>query len=140
MPMQITLSDFIKSLVAKLHKGKTVMPFHNERPWHLLFYELKKDTTISEKPLFLEQLRFDWDGPYPKSQKVSDFLQALHWNASVSASNPHYDKITLSDDVADLWQERFRKLDEKTKNFVDITFKRAQEEFFINKSNKELLK
>jgi transposase-like protein len=38
------------------------MPFKNQRPWHFLFYELKKAQDIPGKPALFDRLLFDWDG------------------------------------------------------------------------------
>lgn len=129
MVTNISLGEFIKLLAAKLHSESVEMPFENEQPWHLIFYELKKETGIKGKPDFFEHLRFDWDGPFPKSQQISDFLQALHWNASVSARNPHYDRIELPEEIATLWLDRVKTLDEDAKEFLDKASSKAQQEF-----------
>ena|ERR1035437_3318618 len=92
------------------------MPFENEGPWHELFYALKQ-ADKSGKPEFLRSLRFDWDGPYPKSQELSEFLHALHWNACIDARNPHFDKITLPPDIAEVWARDTDKLGIEEKNF-----------------------
>jgi len=129
MNPEISLGDFVKQLAALLHKERVDMPFKNQRPWHFLLYELKSVPPVPGKPKFFEELVFDWDGPYPKSQELSDFLHALHWNASVSANNPHYDTIKLTDDVAELWLRRYEELNQETKDFVTQALKRAQAEF-----------
>jgi hypothetical protein len=125
----MSLGDFVKQLAALMYEKNIAMPFRNQRPWHFLLYELKKDRTIPGRPAFLDRLVFDWDGPFPRSRELSDFLHALHWNASVSADNPHYETIALARDVAELWLEDYRKLDDDTKGFLDETVRRAQVEF-----------
>lgn len=123
---QQCLTDFVKHLVASLYHNHVSMPFENERPWHELFYELRRQ---GEKPVFIEKLRFDWDGPYPHSRELSDFLHALHWNASVSANNPSFSEISLSDDIASLWTEEASELDAKDKSFLELTTKMAKAKF-----------
>jgi hypothetical protein len=125
---QMTLGELVKQIAARMQKQSVPMPFRNERPWHELFYELKKENT-ADKPSFFDRLSFDWDGPYPKCRELSEFLHALHWNASVSANNPHYDTINLSKDVADLWEQRSRELEPSSKRFLDIAVDRAAKEF-----------
>ncbi len=105
------------------------MPFKNQRPWHLVLYDLKKASGAVGRPTFLDELTFDWDGPYPRSRELSEFLNALHWNASVSASNPHYETITLTNDVTKLWLNRYEHLDADTKNFLKKAVESAQKEF-----------
>jgi len=129
MGRQESLGEFIKQLTSLMCQNQVKMPFKNEQPWHLLFYELKETEGLPGKPAFFERLRFDWDGPYPKSRQLSEFLQALHWNASVSADNPRYDTITLPAPVADLWSHRVAKLDPETRNFLDEAVKRGQKAF-----------
>ena len=68
-----------------------IIPFQDESPWHIVLYRLKQDLQ-DPLPKFISELTFDWDGPFPKSQDVSDFLQALHWTGSVEALNPTYEK------------------------------------------------
>lgn len=120
------ISDFIKELIAMLHSKNTLIPFENERPWHELFYELKCE---HEAPLFFNKLRFDWDGPYPRSREISDFLHALHWNASVSASNPSFDEISLSKEMATLWLGHIDHSEPSNLNFLNIALKKAENKF-----------
>ena len=120
------LGDFVEQLAAALHNQHTKMPYEDEGPWHDLFYELKKSDWPG-KPGFLESLRFNWDGPHPKCQELSEFLHALHWNACVDARNPHFDMITLPDGMAEQWSGRV--LDDHTKGFLDRTVDRAKELF-----------
>lgn len=120
------VSDFVKELVALLHEKKVRMPFENEKPWHELFYELKYN---EKAPDFINCLRFDWDGPYPHSRELSDFLHALHWNVSVSANNPSFDEISLSEEVANLWQKRISELGPSDLDFLNIASEKAQIKF-----------
>lgn len=125
----MNLGDFVKQFAALLTEKKVRMPFKDERPWHIVFYELKKSRDVRGKPAFLETLFFDWDGPYPKSKELSRFLHALHWNATVSASNPHYDTIELPPEIADLWSARFDQLPREDQLFLEHAVECAQEEF-----------
>lgn len=99
----MTLGAFVKRLVALLQSERIIMPFENEAPWHELFYKLKREHKFRGRPAFFDSLRFDWDGPFPKSQELSDFLHALHWNACVSAQNPKYDRFTVSHEIVQEW-------------------------------------
>ncbi len=125
----MTLGEFVKQLAALLQQDEVTMPFKDERPWHELFYELKRDTTLHGKPGFFESLRFDLDGPYPKSRDLSRFLQALHWNASVSATNPHFETISLPAGVAQLWMSRYESTDADSRAVLRITADRARDKF-----------
>src|SRR4051812_39801172 len=99
----MTLGDFVKHLSSLLQQSSIKMPFKNERAWHLAFYELKTSPQTVGRPAFFDSLVFDWDGRYPKSQKLSEFLHALHWSSSVSAGNPSYEEISLNKEMQDLW-------------------------------------
>ena len=125
----LSLSDFMKSLVSLMDERRWKLPLKNEKPWHVLFYELKKANLGARKPKFLNELRFDWDGPYPKSQDVSDFLHALHWNASVSAANPQFTTISLSPEVAELWKKLHSELDSEARSMVDNAMPYAEKQF-----------
>lgn len=129
MAAEMTLGDFVKQLAALMQRQRISMPFKNQRPWHFLLYELKRASDIPGRPAFLDGLTFDWDGPYPKSQELRDFLHALHWNASVSANNPSYETITLTNDVVELWLGHYEQLEEEAKRFIDGAVKRARAEF-----------
>ena len=80
------LGDFVEQLAANLQSKSIAMPFESEGPWHELFFDLKR-TDQEGKPSFLESLRFDWDGPYPKCQELSEFFHALHWMPAWTLGN-----------------------------------------------------
>jgi len=122
------LTEFLKVLTAELDKERVAMPLGNERPWHLFMYRLKKNPSPG-RPTFLDSLRFDWDGPFPKSQEVSEVLSSLHWNASATAANPHFDKIALRPAVVDLWSARYQTLDESERAFIDFSRDTAKDFF-----------
>jgi hypothetical protein len=91
-PQSLSLGQFVKLLSAKVvlsesddADSKGDLPFRNEKAWHLLFYRLKKVASPG-RPEFLDDLFFDWDGRYPKCRQLSEYLHALHWNASLSAA------------------------------------------------------
>ena len=111
------LGDFLEQLAVLLQSQTVAMPFEDEGPWHELFYDLKK-ATWEGKPAFLGTLRFDWDGPYPKCQELSEFLHTLHWNACVDARNPHFDVITIPPGIARVWSQQAEQLDAPTKAFL----------------------
>lgn len=122
------LGDFVEQLAAKLQQQNVPMPFENERPWHELFYRLKRES-IHGGSGFFNELRFDWDGPYPKCAELSEFLHALHWNACVDARNPHFDRISLPEEIVKIWSERAEKLDETEKRFLSRSVQAAREDF-----------
>ncbi len=128
MNLEMSLGELVKQIAAAMQKASVAMPFKDEEPWHALFYQLKR-RDAQGKPEFLAHLCFNWDGPYPKCQELTDFLQALHWNASVSAANPHYDTITLPNAVADLWSQETEDLPDGTKRFLKEAVSLAKQQF-----------
>jgi hypothetical protein len=125
----LTLGDFVKFLSAKLQKEHVPLPFKDEKAWHLAFYELTELPPSDGRPGFLDSLVFDWDGRYPKCQKLSEFLHAMHWNASVTAGNPSYKAISLNEEVQTLWSEPVAQLDPTTQQFFETAVAIAQKEF-----------
>lgn len=128
-PDQLSLGDFVKQLALLMEKGHLDMPFKEDVPWHSLFYRLKNESHNEGRPQFLDTLRFDWDGPYPKSQELSDFIQALHWTGTVAAVNPSYEKIMIQEKVGELWSKYAVLLDTNTTKFLQQAFEMAKEEF-----------
>lgn len=122
----ISMGEFIKQLTLVLADKNLPMPFKHERPWHELFYRLKTAKGVPGKPAFLTNLRFDWVGPYPRSQELSDYIHGLHWSGCVSAGNPGYAEITLNPELKQLWTV---KLEGKLSAFVEYSLKLAEEEF-----------
>lgn len=102
--MPTTLGDFVKELAVLMRDKNLQLPLKDERPWHLLFFQLKQERGVEGRPAFFDKLVFDWDGPAPKCQELSEFIHALHWNATVTANNPTYEAIRLSDEIAALWR------------------------------------
>jgi hypothetical protein len=99
----ISLGEFLKRLTARIQQNdKLHMPFKDEKPWHMLFYALKKDSSPG-KPAFFNDLQFDWDGPYPVCQELTDYIHALHFTGCMSAGNPSYDEIDLNGGLAKKW-------------------------------------
>ncbi len=99
----VSLGDFVQQLLLQL--GDSELPFRDERPWHELFYQLKIAPAERGKPQFLSDLVFDWNGAYPRSQELSEYLHGLHWTGCISASNPSYDKFRLSQEVGNKWRD-----------------------------------
>lgn len=125
----ISLEEFVKYMVLLLQKNNIVLPFHKTEAWHSLFYRLKKSTETHGKPAFLENLWFDWDGPYPKSPELSEYLNAMCFIGVVETNSPRFDRYWLSKNVEGLWQEQFEKLDKTLKQYLHSTVEIAKEEF-----------
>jgi hypothetical protein len=129
MSEQLSLGEFVQLLAAKLQQLQIPMPFQNERPWHELFFELKRNAEMRGKVSFLEGLRFDWNGPYPKSQELAVFLHALHCNASATVGNPSYSIISLPTEVANLWRQKYTAPDLGTEEVIQEALKKARIKF-----------
>jgi len=125
---ETTLGDFIRMLAVKIPDQGRIMPFQDEKPWHIVFYRLKKEMP-EPMPSFLTKLTFDWDGPYPKSQDVSDFLQALHWTGSVAALNPSYEQIIVPPSVEANWKKEAETLGPDMQSILKKSIALAAEEF-----------
>lgn len=128
MPTHPTFGDFLQILTAKLAQENLPLPLRNERPWHELFYTLKKSPPAPPPP-FLARLRFDWNGPYPKCRQLSEFLRAMHCNVSVSANNPTFATFTLQPAVIDLWTHRYKSQDIETEKLLLAAISQAKQTF-----------
>jgi hypothetical protein len=127
MAADVAFGDFMKYLLAKLHDADVDLPLKDERRWHDTFYSLKRSNRgTDEVPAFVAQLKFDWDGPYPKCRQLSEFLHALHWNAGVSALNPAYATIVVPGELAKMWNDRFEHLDSSTRQSVQNLIEQAK--------------
>ncbi len=122
----ISLGEFVKQLTVRIHDSKVPMPFKDEEPWHLLFYRFRQENAPG-KPAFLERLRFDWDGRYPRSQELSDYIHALHFTGCVGASNPSYEEISLNPKLGELWSSQ--KPEGDLSKFMDYAMKTVETEF-----------
>ena len=132
--MEITLGDFVKYLVLLLQNSNVVLPFKNQESWHKLFYRVKKENHISGKPSFFKNLQFDWDGAYPKSPELYDFLCILCWTGTVETTSPRYEEYKLSKGMAELLQKRFDALDETIKRYLTSIIGVAREEFVTSRA------
>lgn len=126
---EISLGQFVKQLAATLSQKSVVLPFKDQKRWHLLFHELAKLPTKPGKPKFLSRLIFDWDASYPKCQELADFLHALHFTASVSAHNPRYDVISLDPTDAKRWVAQINHDDPNVRHFLNRAINLARQEF-----------
>ncbi|HEX4021722.1 MAG TPA: hypothetical protein VHX63_11285 [Acidobacteriaceae bacterium] len=117
MTQQLTLGGFIKQLAVLMQDADIKMSFKDDKPWHMLFYKLRGEFK-SQGNTFLQSMQFDWDGPYPKSQDVSDFLQGLHWTGSVSALNPTYERIIVPDEVQKVWKAEGESLGDADRDLL----------------------
>jgi len=120
---EISLGEFVKQLTLRFDKQSMIMPLRDEKPWHMLFYKLKTSTNAAGKPVFLSELLFDWDGPYPRSSELAEYLDTLHWTGCLSASNPQYKKFTVNPKVSKLWTSL--KIDAELSSFIDYAVQEA---------------
>lgn len=102
-PAQMSLGDLVQQILARV--GDEELKFQDERPWHELFYALKKHPASPAKPTFLDSLFFEWNGPYPRSEELSRYLHGLHWIGCLSAGNPTYDTFRVDPEVRAIWNQ-----------------------------------
>lgn len=122
----ISLGEFVKQLTVRIHDKRVAMPFKDETRWHLLFYGFKREQRPG-RPTFFDHLRFDWDGPYPRSEELSNYIHALHFTGCVAASNPSYDEISLNESLGKLWSSE--RLEGELSGFMDHAVTVVQERF-----------
>lgn len=127
--LDLSLGQFVRQLAALLHEKEVKLPFKDQRRWHTVFYQLKKQTASRGRPKFFDELRFDWDAAYPKCQQLSEFLNALHFTANVSVHNPDFNVISVAPQIAERWAQTINKDDPELRNFVDGAVALAQKEF-----------
>jgi hypothetical protein len=113
----VTLGDFVQQLLLQIGADKE-LHFKDERPWHELFYSLKKSRKKAGKPEFLGKMFFDWNGEYPQSRELSNYLHSLHWTGCMAAANPGYDRFRLNQDIGKLWQT---EIDGSLRTFIKKT-------------------
>ncbi|HXY98808.1 MAG TPA: hypothetical protein VEI03_02325 [Stellaceae bacterium] len=127
----MSLGEMVKLLAATLHKNRVPLPFKNQKPWHLLLYTLKMEGPKPDRPKFLDDLVFDWDGPFPTCEELSSFLNALHFTANVSGHNPRFNLVSVDDADAERWLKDFDKMGANSKSFVERAAELASREFTV---------
>jgi hypothetical protein len=118
----ITLGDFVQQLLLHIGTNKE-LHFKDERPWHELFYHLKRSPRRAGKPKFLEDMFFDWNGEYPRSRELSSYLHSLHWTGCMAAANPGYDRFKLNAKIGKLWKTA--RVDSNLRTFIKKTATKA---------------
>ena len=127
--MNISLGEFIKFLVLLLHRNQIKLSLRDHRPWHTLLYKLETKTRGQRRPAFLGDLQFDWDGEYPKSLELEEFLDALILNNSVVAINPQLNEYLIPKEIIMLWSDCLGMLEEDATKFLDTALELAKKEF-----------
>lgn len=122
----MSLGDFVGFLILLLQEKISLSL--KIKPWHMLFYRLKKEN-IAGKPAFFEEMRFDWDGPYPTSPELSHYLNCLCILGALITTSPRFQEYWLEEKYALLLRKKYEKLDEPAKLFLDNAVKMAIEEF-----------
>jgi|SRR5215471_3042678 len=125
---ELSLGDAVRQIALLANENHFQIPFKNEAPWHLLFYRLKRQSG-SSKPTFLERLRFDSDGRYPRCRELSEFLQGLHTALTVNVPNPSYAEIVLSEDATTDWAQERKTLGKGNQEFLHTALELAKKEF-----------
>ena len=124
----MSLGDFVQQILIQLDANQ--VHFRDERPWHEFFYRFKSGPEQTGMPLFLKKLFFDWNGPYPRSQELSEYLHGLHWTGCLSAPNSAYDSFTLKSDVREIWQNT--EIEPELREFLNVAGDAARRELVVN--------
>jgi hypothetical protein len=127
---EMTLGEFVKFLAALLTKNNSPMLFKEEAPWHFILFNLSEGN-FEGKPRFLDSLKFDWGGPFPKCKELSRYLQFLHSTACVGTMNPSYDKMVLKEDLQQMWYSEFSKIGQPEQKFMGHAAEIAAKEFSL---------
>jgi len=127
---EMTLGEFVKYLAALLTENNTPMLFKEEAPWHFVLFRLSEEN-CEGKPHFLNDLKFDWGGPFPKCKELSRYLQFLHSTACVGTMNPSYEEMVLKDDLEKLWFSEFKKIGDPQQKFMGHAADLATKEFSL---------
>jgi hypothetical protein len=128
MTEELSLGDVVCQLALLMNRNSLLIGFKDEAPWHLVFYRLKKDAKTG-RPSFLDRLRFDSDGRYPRCRELSEFLHGLHTACAVDVANPSFEEMIIPGDVLADWEEEQGKLDKKSKSFIAQGLEIAKEDF-----------
>jgi hypothetical protein len=127
---EMTLGEFVKYLAALLTENKVSMLFKEEAPWHFVLYQLT-EKEFEGKPRFLNDLKFDWGGPFPKCKELSRYLQFLHSTACVGTMNPSYEEMVLKQDLERLWYSELQSMGKAQQEFMSHAADLAKEEFAL---------
>ena len=123
-----TLGEFVKLLLVVLRKKNIAFQMRNPEPWHALAYRLKRSSAVG-KPVFFDDLWFDWDGSYPRSRELDELLTALHMTGTVETTSPHFEEWRLSPRHATLWEKSYAMLSNRERQFLDLAAVLAEDEF-----------
>lgn len=124
----MSLGDFVQQILVQLKDER--LHFRDERPWHEFLYRLKTESHQEGKPVFLKDLFFEWNGPYPRSQDLSEFLHGLHWTGCLSAPNPSYDSFVLRPEVQEIWQKD--EVEPQLRQFLNSVAGAARRELVVH--------
>lgn len=129
-PAELTLGDFVKYLLALLQRDMVPLKLEDERLWHELFFALKRSSEgHSGKPRSLSDLKFDWDGPYPKSQTLLRFIDGLSITGSVTCSSPGFTEHKIAAGLDKVWLASMEVLPANVRQFLNIALVMATERF-----------
>lgn len=131
--MELGLGDCVKYLLILLQRNGISFSFRDWdglRHWHNLFYQIKNTQTVSRKPVFFQDLFFDWDGPTsPQCQDLAYFLHVLCVHGCVETTSPRYEEWWVPKELEELWAGQLEELDPETKRFLDEALVLARDEF-----------
>ena len=123
-----TLGEFVKLLLIALQEKNVAFQLKDRRSWHKLVYRLKQ-LPASGKPIFFDELWFDWNGPYPRSRELDELLTTLRTTGAVKTTSPQYGEWRLSDKMFILWCQTYMMLATHELQFLDLAAALAEDEF-----------
>lgn len=115
----LSLSELVARMLLFYHKQHPILPLEEIRRWHEGFYWLKKNVDVVGRPDLFQDLRFDFDGPYPKCQALEEVLDALFGFQIVIRARPEFRMYELSSDMKELWEQKLPPLNKEAQEFVE---------------------
>jgi hypothetical protein len=118
MEGHMSLNDVVRFLVLFLHRERLDLHFQDRKPWHALFYDLKRLPSTTGVPLAIRDAFFGWNGPAPACQDLDECLDGLFRAGSVEWSLPGLRTYRLSESGLASWAGEFDQLKGPEKDFL----------------------
>ena len=103
--MPANLFFVFKQILCRLHGDGINLDLDNRERWQLVMYD------VNEKYPNSINMRFDWDGRYPTSPEVDNFLHSVKWTGCATES-------ALLDSIYELWNDGCSGMNHSLIDFV----------------------
>jgi len=103
--MPANLFFVFKHILCKLHGEGINLDLDNRERWQLVMFDLDKKYPDSIN------MHFDWDGPYPTSPQVDNFLHSVKWTKCATES-------ALIDSIYELWNDGYAGMNHSLIDFA----------------------